>query len=374
MVNFIIAMLLAMPWVFVPSKGIIDQFRLPQAFIMTLMFLGIIAMSFLYGSRLIYRNKYLFIMSLVVFCNSIFYFFLPWSLLTPNGRIINTSALEPILHIILGLWAVQVMLSNIEKIDMIRIAKALCLSALAVGGFAILQYVGLDPLKAIAKYNCANVVSACLDNPNIVGNYLVLCLPLFFMFNDLRYKLGAAVVLLGVLVTGSHFAMGLAMLGIVVYFISKYRKYKIAWLLLILILLLGFLIIQLCDFGKLSGGMSGRLPIWNAGIEKLKDNLLFGHGIGIWKTLNVWDDKHTIWLSLHNDWLERTVEMGLIWLLSAIALVVNSLRRVSLQDEVNYSYLSMFVVFLVMMFGSFPFETPTIAVLGIISFIGIETT
>lgn len=371
MINFLLIMLLIMPWVFFPSANIVDQFRLPQALVMDVMFLGIIAFSFNAGNRFIYRNKYLACLVGYMFLHFIYYYFIPFSLEFRTGRILNTAALEPITHIILGLFALYIIITSIDRKDLVRISKAICLSGVLVSIFAILQRIGFDPLKSIGKYNCDNIVSACLDNPNVVGNYLVLCLPLYLMFSDIKFKIGMLLVLLGILATSSHFAVILSAIGVVTFLIAKYRKNKWAWLSLGGLIIGSISVILLTDFAKLTSNMSNRLDVWQVGLEKLKVNVIFGQGIGVWKTWTI-KIKSTYWLSVHSDWLERTIEMGLIWLGLAIAFVFNSIKNVNLEDELGYCYLSMFVVFLVMMLCSFPFETPTIAVLGLMSFIGVE--
>ena len=373
MVNFIIVMLLIMPWVLFPGANMEDQFRLPQALAMTIMFLGVIVWSFFYGNKYIYRNKYLALLATWMCATFLISFFIPYSIWEKSGRAVNLAALEPILHILLGLWALQIILSNIDKDDLIRIAKALCLSAVLVASFSILQYIGFDPMTFLgAKYLCGNKISACLDNPNNVGNYLALCLPLFFMFNKFSYGIGAALVVVGLYVANSHFAIFIGLLSVLLYFLFNYKNKLFRFSLLMAALLAGIVFINQ-DFAKFSIGGSGRVEIWTTGIDILKRNVLFGQGIGIWKTLGVFDmSSHTYWFSAHNDWLERTVEMGIIWLGLFITLIFNSFKRVTIKSPVDISFVCMFVSFLVMMFGSFPLEVPTVATLGLVSFVAIE--
>ena len=371
MINFLLGCLLIQPWIFIPNINIANQFRLPQALMMDIMFLGIIASSFYKGNRFVYRNKYLFWMLGWMFLNFIFYYFLPFSLEYKTGRILNTAALEPVSHIILGLFAVTILLCNIDREELVRIARVICFSGILISLFSILQFSGFDPMKLIAVYNCDNRISACLDNPNVVGNYLALCLPLFLMFSEKKFRAGMVIIISGILVTKCHFAIILMLIGMVTFFMAKYRKNKWSWVALVSLVLISIPLLINSDFAKLSSNMSSRLSVWKIGIEHLKDNVIFGQGIGVWKTWMV-RVSSTFWFSCHNDWLERTIEMGLPWLIFAIIFVVHTLRNVNLQDELGWSYLSMFVVFLVMMFGSFPFETPTIAVLGLMSFIGVE--
>jgi hypothetical protein len=374
MAKFLIVMLLIAPWIFLPSNAINDQFRLPQACVMDIAFLGIIAMSFFWGNRLIYRNKWLSCLVGWVFLNFIIFFFIPFSLDYRNhGRMLNTGCLEPMIHIFLGLWAIQIILSNFEREDYIRIAKALCISSCLISAFALLQFFGLDPLMAVgATYNCGNMVSACLDNPNLVGSYLVLCLPLFLMFKKVKYGLGAVLVVIGIYATKCHFAQFLAVASIMLYFLIKYRKNKVVIISILSIGLLGLLAILKFDFLKLHSGMDGRLFVWKMACHKIKMNPLIGHGIGIWRSYGIRTNSGSVsWLFVHNDWLERTVEMGLIGIALLIGVVVHSIRNFSFEEE-GLGYFCMFTTFLLLMIGSFPWEVATIATLGIISFCAVE--
>ena len=365
-----------MPWVFFPSVNITDQFRLPQAMWMDLTFLFIIAMSFIKGNNFVYKNKYFCWLIVWIFGKLAFDFIIPYNIAFTTGRGLNISVLEPMIHIFLGLWAMQIMLANLDRFDFIRIAKAICLSAIAITIFSFFQFIGWNPWGAIkAGYLCDNIVSACLDNPNVVGMYLVLALPLFFMFKEAKYALGLLIVIGGIIITKSHFSIALALFACFAYFALRYRKN--IWFISTMIALsifLGAIVIGQMDFAKIQmNGMSGRLDVWKFGIDRVKENPIFGQGIGIWKNFQYVDNHHTTWYSAHNDWLERLIEIGIIGIFLMVLVIVNAFRRFTYSDE-NFSFLIMFATFIIMMFGSFPLEVPTIAMLGLVSFIAVEKT
>ena len=373
MTKFLIVMLLIMPWIFLPLANINDQFRLPQSCVMDIMFLGIIILSFYRGNSFKYNNKYLSWFIGWIFLNFAIYFFIPFAIETKQyGRSLNTGMLEPMIHILLGIFALQIILSNFEREDFMRIAKALCISSVIMSAFSILQYIGYDPMVIVgAKYNCSNQVSACLDNPNLVGNYLVLCLPLFLLFKEWKYGIGAILVISAIGATQAHFAQFLSISVVALYFLIKYRKNAWVTTTIIALGIIGTFLLVKFDFLKLASGMDGRLNIWLIALNKIKLNPLFGQGIGIWRSYGVIDPTNTHWLFVHNDWLERIIEIGLVGIIALMGVIIHTFRNFSYEDD-NLGYLCMFTAFLVMMIGSFPWEVATIATLGLIAYAGAE--
>jgi O-antigen ligase len=107
-------------------------------------------------------------------------------------------------------------------------------------------------------------------------------------------------------------------------------------------------------------------------LQKFKENVIFGQGIGIFKTWNILHLGY--WGNAHNDWLERLVELGLIGIILMVLVVINSIRKFNYKKDniVGFSYFASFVSFLVLMGGSFPFEIAPLALLGLIGFWGTE--
>ena len=335
-------------------------------------YFGIISIFFLNGAKYVYRNKYLALLSAWIFLNIFLNFVIPFcTQLKEAGRVVNVSILEQMVCFILGLFVSYIILSSLEKEDYLRIAKALCLSSALVASWAILQKIGFDPFGRMAVYSCDNRVSACLDNPNVVGNYLVLCLPLYFIFNQKKYIIGVLLTTVGIGVTNSHFAIVLAFLGL---FIFAFNYYKNVWIKVWLVSSSVFASILLwnSNFAKLDCNMSGRLDCWKVALKHLKDNVLFGQGLGCWKTFNDIYIKTTWWMSVHNDWLEKAIEIGIVGVILILLVVVNTIRNCKFKNIENCAFFSMFIVFLVMMAGSFPIVTPTIGFLGLISWLSVE--
>lgn len=388
MTNFFIICLMILPWIFLPIKGVINQFRLPQGMFLNFIFMGMIFFYFLNGAKKVYRNKYLAWFIGYVLLDIFIVFFVPFGIEFEVGgntsRQINFWVVEPMLHFILGVFATYIVLSTFEKEDFIRVAKAVCWSATLISIWSIMQFLGVDPYGKMATYRCGNVVSACLDNPNLVGNYIALSVPFFFMFlKDKKYIIMLILALGGVYVSKSHFSLGLVSLGILLYVLLKFRNKKVLIGTIIVAMILGGLILKF-DYLKLNNGISGRLTCWKYAVEKVKTNPLFGQSLGIWKTyeFKTWDNPKnignmeaplTIWFSTHNDWLQYIIEIGIVGIFLLILVIINSIRNYSFKHEFGLCYLVSFIIFLVMMIGSFPLEVPALGLLGLIAFWGVET-
>ena len=188
---------------------------------------------------------------------------------------------------------------------------------------------------------------------------------------------------------GIFIAMGVILskstLGIIVLFISfmliflfLQKKSKLHWagMLIVLILFCGFLFNN-PKLLKISSGFDNRLSIWQQTMNKIKINPLFGLGLGIYKTFKFNPGKtKAISLEAHNDWLERTVEFGVVGLFLMTLVVINSLRNFNYRQEgkMPKAYLISFVSFLLLMSGSFVMEIAPTALLGMVDFWAVEKT
>ena len=335
-----------------------------------------IALSLHTGLKFNYRNKYLSLFASWVLITIFFNWHLPFTLTFNNRQALNVGTLGSTIHFLLGLWATFIALSYFEREDFEKIAKAICFSAVLVTVFGIMQVVGLDPFGQIAKYNHSNHFSACLDNPNIVGNYLCLSLPFFFIFKEKKYLFGGLLVILGIFLAKSTLVFICTLVGICFYAFFTYRKsiiVKSAITVLIVLLLLFCFTNK--SFLKLESGFDGRLDVWQQSIEIIKENPLFGQGLG---SFRAYEMKHrqvsTTCLVLHNDWLERVVEIGVLGLVLLVLIVIRSFRNFDYKNTnpLALGYLTSFLIFLMLMCGSFPVEIAPTALLGLIGFWGVE--
>lgn len=301
---------------------------------------------------------------------------LPFTMTFNNRQAINIATLAPTIHFILGLWALYIMLSYFEKDDFEKIAKGICFSAVLITVFGIMQVIGFDPFGGIARYVHGNHFSACLDNPNIAGNYLCLSLPLFFAFGEKKkYIWWGLLVFAGVILSKSTLAIGCAFIGICFYALLVYRR-NIRVKLAVTALIILFIIF--CSthkaFLKIDTGFSRRLDVWGQTIEKIKINPLFGQGLGRFRTYEIEDKSTTKCLVLHNDWLQAWVEIGLLGAVLLLLIAINSFRNFDYQKAgiLSFSYLTSFLIFILLMCGSFPIEIAPTALLGLINFTAVE--
>lgn len=376
MTNFFISCLMIMPWLFLPLK-ISEPFRGPKATFFDLMCLGMISLAFYYGFRFTYKNKLLFWFSMWVFITCFFNWFLPFTLTFNNQTQINIVTIEPMIHFILGLFMTLIALSYFTKEDYTRIARFLCISATLVSAFAMLQIVGLDPLgKLVKDYNHDNHFYALMDNPNIVGNYLCLILPFFFLFiKDLKYKAMFVITLLGVILSKSAWSYISGISGLLIVFILFYRSEKHIIYKLVLVLL-GFLYLFIQFFNLLKWSFSSRIACWTAVLPHLKENPLFGQGLGVFKTWNILTPitSTSRWLTAHNDWLQLSCEIGILGVFLLVLVAFRSIKNFNYKQDnkVGFVYLASFVSFLVLMCASFPLEIAPVALIGLLGFWGTE--
>ena len=350
---------------------------------LVLTFMGLFVMGIRRGLTNTYRNKYLAIFLGYLFSTLFMYIFYNIA----RFQSAPLYMIVPCVNVILGAGASLCALSIFEKDDYIRIAKAICISSVLISVFSLFQYFGLDPFRASfpglweqkVTYRCDNKMSACLDNPNLVGMYMALTLPLFLYFKKRLYLIGFLLSFITMCLSKSHFAIVCGVFSIIVWAFLKFREYK--WVRLG-ILGSGFIsLVTLLCFGvlqhwmKLTTLMSGRMDCWRQAIEIWKHNPLFGLGMGFFSTIRLVTQNEvgrSVWYEVHNDYLQYLLEIGFIGMFLFLLLIVNTIKNYSYKEEIGHSFFAMFVTFLLFMAGSFPLEVPTIALLGLVSWWAVE--
>jgi hypothetical protein len=355
------------------------MFRLPQGMFLDFIFLGMIAIAMIKGININYKNKYLGWFLAYLFLHFMVKWFIPMGLeFKQIGRILAMQQLwilEPMIHIFLATF-VTVLVMNFTKEDFVKIAKALCLSGVLVAAFSLLQFVELDPLQSIVKYGCANHISACLDNPNVVGNFLALCSPFYFIFfKDKKYIIGFLLTVLGICITMSNFAYCCFAFGAGIFILSRLiNRSKMLDIFILLFLGIGFIITFCYVLNHLDwlikSGM-GRFECWKLAFDKFKGNTLFGYGTASFKNYKMYIDS-TCWLEIHNDWLSGLHDLGFVGMGLFSVLIYQTLKKFKPMDLVGFSYFACFMTFLFMMTASFPIEVPSLAIIGLIGFWGVE--
>lgn len=377
MVNILIIAVLVLPWLLIPNNSFPDPTRIIKSAAFDFAMLGIIICAVTNGLKFEYRNKYLAWLSVLIFFGFGFNWYYP--LIVGYG--FNAGTIEANIHFVLSLFATICICSTFERSDFVRVAKAIVLSAILVASFAFLQVIGLDPMKNVAKYTSQEKRHICafLDHPDVLANYLALSVPFFLYLFRLRYILPLIIIAIVLFFAHSTLSILAALISILVFFIFKYRdskKWKIGFLLF------SILLVALCfhpKFNKLKGGFTGRVYAWEQMLERA-NNPIFGQGLGIVKSYNV--QFGTIkggmnhWTFAHNDYIEMYCSGGVLLLFLFGLLVIDGLRKFNYGKDNNlgFAYLASFIVFLILMFGSFPMEIAPLALGGLIAWWGIQKT
>jgi len=392
MTTFFMVCLLIMPWVFVSAEKNLDQFRAPQGAFLIFIFMGLIALYFKKGSNAEaaphgYKNKYLSASVAYIYASMLFYYFIPAAL---NDSLFQEYMTVQVFQVAIAIFATYVALTSFVVSDYIRIAKALCLSSVLVSLFGIFQVFGYDPLKSVfpgigyaaVQYRGQNIMTACIENANILGHYVALISPLFLYFREKKYYAGWGISLVAVIMSQSHFSLVCFGFATVVYALiflkgNEHKKMRIAILLSIFLMLLAAQLTgnAIGKYMKLDSGMGRRFGCWAACVGLMRESPLFGLGLGTFKTVRVmlkgnWGA--VIWYEAHNDYLQYLIEIGFTGVFLFLCVIIHTLRTYTFKEKIGDAYFCMFLTFLLLMCGSFPVEVPTLALLGLVSFWATE--
>ena len=373
MTTFFTICFLILPWVIIPNDQIADPFRLPKSTFFDLICMGMICFSLAGGLRKRYFNKYLSWFSIWVFFTIFLNFYLPYTMTFNNRSAINLTTLMPTLHFIFGLWASYIALSYFEIDDFFKISKVICISSILISSVAILQKLGLDIFGQIAKYsNPYNKFSAFLDNPNIVGNYLCLTIPFFLLKENKKYIAGLVLAIIGLIISLSELSILCAVAGLLTYLLFINRK-KITYIAVSLFVLSGIGLVWK-NQSILLGFMNTRLALWRLAWVEFKDNPIFGQGLGIFKSWELYPNMAKS-LVAHNDWFEITIMLGVVGLVLLLMVIINSIRKFNykIDNRIGFAYFTSFISFLLLMVGSFPLEIAPLALFGLVNIWGVET-
>lgn len=373
MVNILVVAILIIPWLILPFNHIPEPTRLIKGAFFDMTMLAVIVMALRNGLKYEYRNKYLSYLAGWVFLTFVFNWYYP----IIRGYGYNASSIDSMIHFLLSIVATILVCSNFERSDFIRCAKAVCISSTLVSIFCIFQGIGLDPMKHIAGYGWKEPrhIAALLDNPDIVGNYLCMILPLFIYFNKPKYYACLGLCVVALLLAKSSISTVAAFAGLFVYLLLKFsQSRKVLIGLIAAAVVFGSFCFLNPHFNKFSGGFTGRVSAWKMMVDKI-NNPLFGQGLGIVKTLGVSQgaslvtpDALNYWNYAHNDYLETYCALGALGVFLLILLIIHTFKRFNYKEDnqIGFAYYGGFVAFLIIMFGSFPMEMPAVVLNGLV--------
>ena len=238
--------------------------------------------------------------------------------------------------VILAFLLLRELVLNYFRSELIlqQVTQWMCWVGTLVAGYAILQALGFDQFypSSIAGreyYNLFGVkgVHAGFGNPGYLAIYLACLFPLFFIFKSRRYLIYAGIVMIAIFLTSTRYAWVIGGIGITASLVSRWWLRCRRWMQYILMLLctaatgmLGWLGWQILQTDQ-------RLTIWLKTLDILSKHhdkrslVMTGYGLDSYPMLmgesNRW---------AHNEWIQLTVEIGIIGVILLAAMVAWSIK------------------------------------------------
>ena len=193
-------------------------------------------------------------------------------------------------------------------------------------------------------------VYSTFDNPNVLGQYLVMVIPVAFamMWSEkgaikkLFYLAVTAVMGACLIFTWSRAAWVGIMLAIGFYMVMKDRRW--ASLLVVALLVMPFvlpesIISRITSLGNMKDSSTAyRFSVWLSSLRMAKDYWLSGIGLGAGAFERVYQ-KYALngagfALHAHNFYIQLVVEMGVLGIVSFVALIISAYKKIiSIKDK-----------------------------------------
>lgn len=363
--------LTVIPLIILPIETDIDKYYFPKVAAMLIIVISFLIMKFTNKWRINYiikgdiTNKILLLYLLSLIVSTFFAFNKAYAVFGSPGRYegIITICLYMILFLISRLYI------NVDE----KLFKIILISAAVVSGYGILQTFGIEPFPRDAdRINWVNAFST-IGNPNFLGSYLVLMIPisvyLFIVDKSLLGMVGYIILfycLLGTNTRGAWLGYIVSIIAFtVIHFIyfryskAEFRRYVILFIATLVILLLfnfktggallnRFLTISLDAKELLTDGEKADLTgshrgfIWKRVIELIKQRPITGYGLenlGEMFVKYYSQDMIEFWGKVrypdkaHNEYLHIAVTSGIpslmIYLSFLTIIITNGLKKLA---------------------------------------------
>lgn len=253
---------------------------------------------------------------------------------------------------------------NVEKV----MFPLVTVTAMIVAFYGILQFYNIDPIPAdLYALQWTNKAFATMGNPNFLGSYLVLSIPMplyLYFYKGRRFGLFAYNILfLGLLCTQTRGAWIGAFLSLIAFLIlhkvrrgfTKAEKKKVIIVFTASLAVIAFFAFTsnnlfmvrflsvFIDFSKIvkreedaAMGGSMRIYVWGKVIELIKMRPLFGYGLDtMYIAMNTFFrgeiisdfGKYVNWDKSHNEYLNIAVSSGLLSLGAYLGFIFLSLKK-----------------------------------------------
>lgn len=245
--------------------------------------------------------------------------------------------------------------------------------AVIIVAFSLVVFIndGLNLIEIISPDRAR--VSVITGNIETSTNFFVVIFPIllgmFLLSEKVSSKTPRLILLLflsiGLILMMSRSAIIGILFSTALIFFILHRKLFYRLLIVVVSLVLIFVLYQplnetITVFLRLESGMSARDYLWKMSMDMIKDNMIFGLGPGVYKhemmnyfpyMLDEWWGRFVIYLSevsgganlSHNFFLSLFTELGILGILTAIALPVVYLRigiktilKYRMEDKSNY--------------------------------------
>lgn len=224
-----------------------------------------------------------------------------------------------------------------------KVLLALVLTGTFMGLHGIYQYIIRVPIPAnwidTAEAGVRTRVFSIVTSPNILGSVMVLIIPISLSMAAIQKAAlrkaafyAAAMIMAAALVfTYSRMALFALLVSLGIYFLMWDKRFVFALMLAFALLILfvpsvgnriGYMLSPEYLVSALQGG---RLVRWQVGLRILKENLLFGVGLGRFGGAVAANNNIPGTFYMDNYFLKIAVEMGLTGLIAFTALVLSSL-------------------------------------------------
>lgn len=266
------------------------------------------------------------------------------------ATVTSTNVLDSIRDFVIhsvGIFAAITMITSIKnKSELNNIIVSFVYIAAFLSAYGILQYflgIEMDAAWVDTKNNpdLSVRVYSVFGNPNILGEYLIMALPLsivmFFtnkgIFKKIIFVGTSGVITLALLMTfsrGAWLGFGIAFLMMVILFRKELIFLMIPAGVISMFFLPDSIVNRILSIGNLGDSSNAyRIRVWKVALQMINDNFILGVGLGYLpfkvnfikyiRTMNVYHS--------HNMFLETFAEMGIGGILIMIFMLMLVLKN-----------------------------------------------
>ena len=331
-----------------------------------------------------FRNKWIGAILIWAAVSFTFIFLGPLMFNNPNGTVQwNIWNFRPTLNLFLGIFLLITLVENTDDMKRwINISKFLCYLGAAFSVYALLQWVGIDPVfvnngqfifsNGQATRNAFMVTT--MGNKELTSNFIAIISPLCLMFKDLRFKIFYFLMFLAIFLSDSTISMAGFFGALLLYFLMTKRiKYFLAG-----VVLLGIVVASSCFLFPEFLSSSGRLGMWSEVLPKFfsSDISYFGGGLGNFPATR-FKVRNLLAVSAHNEFIQILWEGGILSLFLVLGYLFTLTGRV-LSTWINHNSFMLIcffcglVSFLIISVGAFPLRIAPMALIGLLYIAGLE--